>query len=367
MAAFLGVLVIAGCEAFTPPTGEPSAAALETGEPSPTAASTLGPPRARPTVEHACEPYELTLESWTYIRLHRDGTRPDVVRQGLDGTRVIGGTRHDAGDWHQPAPRDAFPSDPAEVFRVNARRADAEGDPPLCIDTVAVHAAPFSPLAKDPEPADLIPLDVIGADEGHMTSVRFEAPSEPGEWVVRVILGFETDPGPTTWETFYRLLVDVPRPTPDGTATAPVACAPPGQDRPSAFISVDGEPWIEAESGSMTWRGTAADGFPPDGARVNAGVDAQLTIRTDRDICAGWWRVQLAPVQTVDYRYREPITDLVPDTIHNYYGTSPAQANRFHLDVVPRGNWVIEAAFLFARSRDRLLGQTTHFWHVVVD
>jgi hypothetical protein len=316
-------------------------------------------------MDSECQPYDLGLEKWTYIRLHR--AEGGVVRRALDGTRIIGGVTYEAGQWHQPEPRGAFLATRRELLRINARREDAEGDPPLCIDALAVHAAPFSPLAKEPRSADLVTLPVYGTSEDGAPSIEFEAPTAPGEWVIRVVVGFETVPGPTQWEAFFRVLVDVPRPTVDGTATAPVACGQPGEGPPSAFISVDGKPWVEAERGSTTWRRTAADGFPPNGARVDADVAARLVIRTEDDICAAWWQIQLAPVQKIDYRYREPITDLVPNTINDYYDEAPGAANRFHLAAIPRGDWVVEASFWFARERDRLIGQTTHYWHIKVD
>jgi hypothetical protein len=298
------------------------------------------------------------------VVVHR-GSQPDRDEVwGLNGSGIHGDTRLDAGDWHQPPPAEAMVVPRGDRLLLDA--IVAEGEPPVCLGSVAVDAAPFSPLALAPEPASLVRLASTGTNDADLAVFPFEAPLEPGEWIVRVTLIFDTDPGPSRQESFFRMRVDVPPPTVDGEASAPVACTRPGDHPPRIFVSVDAGPWVRAEGGSLTWRGTSADGPAPIGPLVEGATGARLRVRIGSNVCAAWWRIELAPRPTVEWRNQEPFADLVPDRLLDYYTGPPGKANRFDLAAIPPGDWVVHANLWFANGRGELIGQTTNFWNVVV-
>ncbi|HEV2005205.1 MAG TPA: hypothetical protein VGQ85_01205, partial [Candidatus Limnocylindrales bacterium] len=83
------------------------------------------------------------------------------------------------------------------------------------------------------------------------------------------------------------------------------------------------------------------------------------------EVCAGWWRIDLAPVPTtLSSPTHEPMADLVPD--HLGYGVPAGKANHFEIGPLPVGAWVVEATLEFADGQGGLIGQTTNFWNVVV-
>jgi hypothetical protein len=44
----------------------------------------------------------------------------------------------------------------------------------------------------------------------------------------------------------------------------------------------------------------------------------------------------------------------------------PGEANRYRLDEIPPGDWVVRALFTYGRDSDHVIGSTSHFWNVVV-
>lgn len=129
---------------------------------------------------------------------------------------------------------------------------------------------------------------------------------------------------------------------------------------------MDGGKPIRGDAGGFTWRGTSAQGGPPVGPPIEVDHGARLSIATGEDVCAGWWRVQIAPTPESEWGPFEAITDLVPDSIDVYYDVPPGAANRYKLADVPPGDWVLNANLWFADARDRLIGQTSATWHIVV-
>jgi hypothetical protein len=227
---------------------------------------------------------------------------------------------------------------------------------------VTIDAAPFSPLGASPEPSALVRLAATPAGSANLPAFGFLAPSEPGEWVVRVVLTFATDPGPSSQDSFFRLRVDTPAPVVGGSATAPVACGRPGAHPPAALLSVNGGSWVAGERGSYEWGTTAGDAPPPTGTRVEIAQGTTLTLKIEDDLCAAWWSVQLAARPGPD-QDPEPFLDLVPPYP---WPVNPGEANRFELDSLPPGDWVIGAWLEFANSNGDLNGQTTNYWSVLV-
>jgi hypothetical protein len=312
----------------------------------------------------ACIEFDLARRSQPFVVLRFPDDPEDDVREGLNGTHRFGDALVDDGDWHQPSPPAALAVERAQALVVLAYIDD--GGVPTCLDGVTVDAAPFSPLALAPEPAALVRLADSGADDPATGAFAFGAPVAAGEWIVRVTLTFDTEPGPSHQESFFRLRVDTPPPTVDGRASAPVACARAGESPPRVLISVDGGPWIRAEGGSFTWRGISADGSEPNGPLVEAANDARFRVRIGDDVCAAWWSIQLAPRPAIEWHNQEPISDLVPDTLSTYYNDPPGEANRFNLAPIPPGDWVVQANLWFGSGPNELVGQTSSFWNVVV-
>jgi hypothetical protein len=281
---------------------------------------------------------------------------------GLNGASVLGGVNFDDNTWHQPPPQDAFAVARGEPLTVGSFFEDAF---PICIESAEVDAALFSPLAAAPQPPEPVRLATSGAGDQAVPGFRFDAPADPGEWVVRISLTFDTTPGPSRQESFFRLRVDVPPPKVEGGASAPVACGRAGDRPPRAFISVDGGPWVRAEGGSFSWRGTSGDTGPPVGPLVEAADDAHLRIRIEDNVCAAWWRIQIAPRPRSEFENQEPISDLVPAHFDDY-SVPAGKANRFQLAAILPGDWVVQARFSFGTSPGHLIGDTSSFWNVVV-
>jgi hypothetical protein len=337
-------LVVTGC-------GSPAGSAVLSDAP------TIPPLISSPSAS-TCSIFDLTRESEPAVALHRAGESERDEVGGLNGSGVLDGHLFDAGPWHQPAPGQALVVSRGQSLVI---RSFLDSDIfPICLASVVVDAAPFSPIAAVPDPSALVRLVSIGGNDTGLAS--FPAPSDPGEWIVRVVLAFPSSPGPSRQESFFRLRVDTSGPAVAGKATAPIPCSSPGANPPRAFLSVDGGSWIPAERGSFTWGSTAGDGPPPAGPRVDIEHGATLRVRIEHDVCASWWSVGLAvhPRQLGDY---EQITDLVVP--RPSYG-DPGAANRFRLDAVPPGDWVIGGFFEFGESDATIQGQTTNFWNVVV-
>jgi hypothetical protein len=309
----------------------------------------------------ACAGFDLAQASQPLVVLHL-ASEPDRDEvEGLNGSSVLGDTTFDFGDWHQPSPQRALVVGSAEPLLAGSFLEP--GGLPLCLASAAVDAAPFSLLAASPDKATLIHLAATATGDTNPAAFGFAAPSQPGEWVIRVALSFATVPGPSRQESFFRLRVDVPAPIVEGTASAPVACRPPGPRPPRVFLSVDGSRGIAAASGSFTWGTLAGDAPAPLGPRLELDQGAKLTLRTENDVCAAWWRIQLAVLPVTAGRDQEPIADLVP--ARSGYD-NPGKANRFTLSELPPGNWVVQAGLEYADGKGNLIGQTTNFWNLVL-
>lgn len=312
-----------------------------------------------PAAAIECTAFDLAHETQAHMHLHHASERPDDGAYGLSGSMALGGVRYDRGDWHQPSPGAALVASRGDRLHVTAFIEDDDG--PLCIETATLEAAPFSPRAITPDPSSRV---LLAADIEHPRRAEFRPPDEPGEWVVRVRLTFATDPGPTYQESFFRLRLDVPPPEVGGKAMA-IGCERPGEHPVGAFLSVDDGERIEAAGGGFTWRRTAGSGPAPIGPLVKAKTGARLLVEVEDRVCAGWWSIQIAPLPAFEWQDQEPITDLVPP--RGGYETPPGEANRFRLDAIPPGDWVLGAFLEFANERDDVMGQRTLFWHVVVD
>lgn len=315
-----------------------------------------------PSATAACEPFDLGRDSEPSVVLHR-ASEPDRNEVGgLNGASILGGVSFDDTTWHQPPPQDAIVVARGETLTVGSFFGDGF---PICIGSAKVDSALFSPLAAAPQPPGPVRLATSGAGDLPASGFRFNAPLDPGEWVVRISLVFETTPGPSRQETFFRLRVDVPPPKVEGGATAPVACGRAGDRPPRAYLSVDGRPWVRAEGGSFSWRGISGDASPPVGPLVEAAGDAHLRIRIEDNVCAARWRIQLAPRPLSEFGYQEPISDLVPDRL-DANDLPLGKANRFQLAAIPPGDWVVRALFVFGTSPAETFGDTSSFWNVVV-
>lgn len=357
LAGFVFALALAGCSADggAPPSTSPPPL------PTPIESSVVTPTEAPSPSPAACATFGLVNASMPGIVLHL-ATQPDRNEVlGLNGSAVLGSERFDRGDWHQSAPRSAIEVTRAEGLLVSTYPLD-QGELPLCIASATIDAAPFSPIGASPAASALVPLGATDTLIADLSAFPFLAPSQPGEYIVRVVLTFATDPGPSSQETFFRLRVDTPALVVGGSATAPVACGGLSAHPPKAFLSVDSGSPIVGEGGPFTWGTTAGDGPAPPGTRVEIEHGAALTLQIEDDLCAAWWSVQLA-APAGPYQGPEAFLDVVP--AHPGYG-DPGKASRFRLDTLPTGNWVVAAGFEFVNSKGDPYGQTTNFWNVVV-
>jgi hypothetical protein len=362
LASLVCGLVLAACV----PSGQPGATpplGLGTDAPSPTArASSTLRPTPIPSAT-ACAPFDLARETEPSVGInlasepHRDET------YGLNGSGALGDQDFPAGGWHQPAPQDALVVRRGELLLVDAH-LDVD-ELPLCLASVTIDAAAFSPLAVAPESSALARLAASSPNEQDLATFGFTAPSEPGEWIIRVALTFATDPGPSRQESFFRLRVDVPPPAVAGMATVSASCATPGAHPPRAYLSLDGGSPVKGDLGSFTWGTTSGDGQAPIGPRVDASTAAHLTVTIGGEVCAAWWRIQLAPRPTSPWGHQEPFLDLVPAHLGSLL--KPGKANHFELGSLPPGDWVVQSILEFADGHGNVIGQTTSFWNAVVD
>jgi len=371
----LALVILAACA--PPGAGRPSGAASPGAEPSP--GPTLTP---SPTASLAREPTAsptATLGAADCAAFETDPARlgqptvelvaasqPEAAGQaGLNGSAVLGDQSFPAGDWHQPDPLQAVVVEPAQLLLV---RASHEPGVWLCLATMTADAAPFSPRAAAPPPSALVRLGAVQAAGPGVPSFTFAAPAEAGEWVVRVVLTFPSRPGPSRQESFFRLRIGVPAPAVGGAARRPVACGRPENRPPVAGLSVDGGQPIPGTFGSLTWRNTAADvGGEPIGPEVVALPASRLVITTENNLCAGWWRIVLAPRPPASESapILEPLADLVPPN-QARYEVPAGRANRFELAPIPPGDWVVRAELGFVDETGAAIGSTTNYWHLVV-
>ena len=355
----VAVAVLVGCESVGQPSSQSSAVSASV-LPSPSA--TIAPSQSKPGPTVAgCTAVSPAVEYLPDVGLHLASDPEQFSVHGLNGRRTAGAEAEPI-DWRQPPPGEALIAVAGEGLLVRAFIEDVPTPP--CLQSVSVAAAPFSPLAITP--AAPVALGSTPASPTLAREFSFGAPAEPGEWIVRVTLAFGTSPNETSRSTYFRLRVDVPPPRVDGTATAPVDCVRPGARQPGAFLSVDGGERIRGDGGGFTWRGTSAQGGPEVGPPIEVEDGARLRIAIGDDVCAAWWRIQVAPTPASMWGPFEAITDLVPDSLSAYYDVPPGAANRFKLADVPPGDWVLEAHLWFAESRDNVIGQTWSIWHVVV-
>lgn len=371
----LTLLILAACT--SPGAGSPSGAASPSAEPSPgptltpssTASLATEPTASPPATPGAADCAAFETDP---ARLAQPAVELVVVSQpeasgqaGLIGSAVLGDQSFPAGDWHQPDPLQAVVVEPAALLLV---RAAHEPRVWLCLAAMTADAAPFSPHAAAPPPSALVRLGAAQADGPGVPSFIFAAPAQAEEWVVRVSLTFPSRPGPSRQESFFRLRIGVPAPAVGGAARRPVACGRPGNLPPVAGLSVDGGRPIPGTFGSLTWRNTAADvGGEPIGLEVEAAPASRLVITTEGNLCAGWWRIVLAPRPPTSESapILEPLADLVPPNL-NRYGVPADRANRFELALIPPGDWVVRAELGFVDQTGGAIGSTTNYWHLVI-
>jgi hypothetical protein len=291
------------------------------------------------------------------------GERVVAGQDGLAGGPVVDGP---PGDWHQPDPLKAVVARPGQLLFVGSPTEDERAW--FCLRAITADAAPFSPVAASPPPSALVRLASARAGGPGVAVFTVLAPDKAGEWVVRVLVTLASRPNPIAQESFFRLRIGVPAPPVGGTARRPVGCGRPGIQPPVVTLSVDGGRPLPGASGTTTWRNSEAlVGGEPIGPRVEAGPDSRLVVVPQGNVCAGWWRIVLAPrpPTTEGALYLEPLADLVPPRL-NLYGVPPARANRFVLAPVPSGDWVIRATLDFVDERGAIVGSTNTYWNLVV-
>ncbi len=354
-------LALVACDTTTPPSSlpAPSVASSAAAVPERTQPVTV-PESPRPTTA-ACVPVDLERETVPVVTLIRESNPEGDRADGLLGRSVLGDRISDRGAWHQPSPAAAMVVERGEPLLLVTQIDEGDAN---CMRSIAVDAAPFSPLAVGPMAGELTRLASVPSSGVELAALPFAAPLEPGEWVLRVSVGFTTDPGPSSEESFFRLRVEVPAPVVGGSATSPVSCEAPGEHPPAVFLSVEGGSGVRAESGTFGWRGIFGDAGEPIGPRVEASPDAPIRIRIGGNVCAAWWRVELSPQPATEWENLEPFADLVPGPIE---GTDvpPVPVNRFGLDDIPPGAWVVRALLQFVERGDRI-GDTSSYWNVVV-
>ena len=363
-ALLFGVVLLAGCgsPAGSPPGSSPTTAieapsgslALVSGLPTPFPASTttaVSSPAGLCAPGPADDTPDLLLS-----------TAADSGRPGLNST--IPGAEVDS--WHQPDPT-ADVSVGAGARLTLTALSDSAGR--LCISTVAADAVPFSSTGTQPATSMVQALPAEVAPAGAVTA-SIIAPKADGEWILRVVAGIPSGAGSMRQERrFWRLRIGVPEPAVGGKASRSGSCGSPAATAPHALLTVGTAKPVAGEFGSMTWRGTAADaGDEPVGAKVTMSAPSGLSIVLDDHICAGWWRIVIAPHPLDAGGFRlplEPFADLVVPRIR-VGGLAAAIANRFALDDLPAGDWVVRASFDVIDPTGSLVGHTTNYWNVVV-
>lgn len=354
-------ILLGGCASAvgSPPTASPSVVPPSSVGPVSTPGSTqAGTASPDPSVGSGCalSPADGTADF--IIRTSANGER-----SGLDST--VPGSETDT--WHQPDSISALVAVRAEALTLTAM---TDTEQPLCLSSFMVDAVPFSPVAAQPVDAMVRSLSTRAIADGAAPSASFTAPAADGEWVVRVVAQMSGQDGTTRLERrFWRLRIGPSAPTTAGKSSRSGTCATPGNAAPSAILSSGSTDRATGQPGSSTWRGTAADaGDEPLGAKLTVSAGAGLAIATEDGVCAGWWRIVVAPRPQERAGYRlplEPFADLVSRHVAAA-GAKPGQANTFALDTLPAGDWVVRASFDFLDASGALIGQTTHYWNVVV-
>lgn len=355
---FLSIF-LGGCAsaAGSPPIASPAPTSTlgSVSTPGSTPAGTVSP---APSVAGGCA--LVTTDSSVDLIIRTSAT---AERSGLDST--VPGSETDT--WHQPDPISALIAARSSNLTLTAM---TDTQQPLCLSSVAVDAAPFSTIAAQPVAAMIQRLSAGPLAGDTAASASFTAPAADGEWIVRIVAGMPGQDGATRLERrFWRLRIGASAPTTAGKSSRSGTCAIPGDAAPSAILSSGPADRTTGQPGSSTWRGTAADaGDEPLGAKVTVSAGARLTIATQGGVCAGWWRIVVAPRPQERGGYRlpmEPFADLVVRHVEEA-GAKPGQANTFALDKLPAGDWVVRASFDFVDTTGTLVGQTTHYWNVVV-
>lgn len=351
----VAVALLAGCSLPYPSaSSQPTTVA----PPSGSRPATLSPSPSGPT-----DCGTLSVDDVPDVSIGPSGaSAADAGTSGLDS----GVPADRAGDWHQPDPRAGISVAAGQTLDV---RAFVDPEAWLCLASIVPEVALFSPTAAAPDASAIFALPSTAASGTAAAFLSFAAPSKPGEWVVRILVTFPPSDGPARLERrFFRLRVGVPGPVVGGKASKSGACAGPGAQAPHARLSVDGKTPISGEFGSLTWRGTSGDTEDePLGSPVDARPTSALTVTVAGAVCVGWWRIVLAPRPLIEGAFAlplEPFIDLVPS--HAGDQVVAGRANSFVLDRIPAGDWVVRAEFDFADDSGGLLGQTTHYWHVVV-
>lgn len=286
---------------------------------------------------------------------------------GLNGTSILEGELHERGTWHQPSRRQIIAAAPGAPHVIHARFDDDGAgalDPPLpdlCLDGVAIDLAPFSPIAAIPTESSLVRL---ATEDERIDRLVLKAPTEPGDWVIRVAIDFDTDPGPSRLESFFRLLVGLPFPAVGGSAPVAKSCTAPGERAPALLLVAPGIDPVAGEIGTVSWRGTASDGGYPTGTRVAVPSGSGLVIKIEDGVCAAGWRFELGPRPRESEADFEPITEIVPS--HDGLEDDVSAVKRFELATIPPGDWVVVGRLTFVDRGDRFIGDLLIGWNVVV-
>src|ERR1044071_1514769 len=229
----LAASVFAACSPLAPSTGP-----LATEAPASPVSATHVPSATHPGPTSAaldCDPAQVMPFGPAVLLSVQDGDHVDEWL-GLNGTSILEGELHERGPWPQPSQRQILAVEPGEQLLLHAGLSDEPGDVPLrdlCLDRVAIDLAAFSPLATTPDRSNLVPLV---SSQVHAGNLAFTAPDQPGDWIIRVTIDFDTDPGPSRQETFFRLLVDAPFPAVGGRTRVAPSCGTPGKRWPDLLL-----------------------------------------------------------------------------------------------------------------------------------
>jgi hypothetical protein len=356
-------LALAACQPPVRPSAFPTEQASATPSLSIRTAAPVASASAEPA-QAACDDFPVEYDAHP-IMLLGPADAPTDAYWGLNGTSVIGGSLHPRGPWHQPSTRQMQMIEPGEPLRLSARFDPDEISgkiiETLCLDSVRVDVAPLSQVAAIPDRSTLVRL---ASSDGRVDGLTFDAPIEPGDWVLRVVADFATEPGPTRQESFFRLLVGLPYPAVEGRTSVAASCSPPGARAPRILLVAEGQDPVAGETYAMSWRGTDSHGGFAEGPRVQAEDGSELVIRVEGRVCAGGWRIERGPRPPGVYHGFEPLAEVVPS--HDGLEDAMSAANRFELGPLPHAHWVIQAHFTFADSGSEFVGDVATAWNVVV-
>ena len=252
------------------------------------------------------------------VRLHLASDPEQVLVYGINGART-GDTATESSDRPQPPPK-------RRAGRCSWRgRAGAT----LLRGRGGGHVSsrylskppPFHPIAV--APAAPVPLGTRPASLSRAPEFSFLAPTQSGEWVVRVELAYGTSPDRTRRNTFFRLRVDVPplpRPR-DGDGASRLCASGCTSTRECSFR-------LTARNRSKAVPVASPGAVPPPREALRLGrpivVDhgAPLKMATGGDLYVPGGGHPTRSNTRVRRGPFEPITDVVPDYLDGLFRTS---------------------------------------------